>query len=49
MFSLSGGTDTVSMAKDIFLNEVNNNNGEFKDISVDTSSISLEGEVWLVM
>ena len=44
-FSLSGGAVGVSTAKDIFLDEINNENGEFKDVSVDASSISLVGEI----
>ena len=42
---MSGGADAISTAKDIFLEEISNENGAFKDVSVDANSISLVGEI----
>ena len=41
---MTGNADTISTAKDIFLEEINDETGEFKDETLDESSIILVGE-----
>ena len=46
---MTDAEDTISKAKDILLQEINGDNGEFSGEDVDVSSITFEGETHLVL